>query len=217
MGAAGSGPQAAAPQIEFAADRAMYERQPNESDKAWAGFVAYRDLGEDRTIPKTAQALGKGPKYESILSQWCRKFGWRQRIIARDRDHDMEVRKAAVEDSSKAHREMLLVAMSMWKLAAKDLMRWHNKIEKAPKDQPQLSARDVQALADAGMKLHRLLMGEPDAIAEHRHEVTVEEERMSLRALLNDKEALKAMDLIAEKMEGGAQGNGNGSAASGMH
>lgn len=208
MGAPGSGPTAYA-NVQFADDRPIYERQPNETDKAWSAFLAYRALGPERTQAKTVEALQKPARYIGTIAAWSRQYGWRQRMVEYDRVVDLETRKAKVEELTRAHREMLLVATSMWKLAAKDLMRWHKKLDKAPQDQPVLSPRDVQSLADTGLKLQRVLMGEPDQITEHRHEVTVEETRGALRGLLMDKEALQAMDLVAAKLDGGT-GNGNG-------
>jgi len=216
MGAPGSGPPPSTRTLPFDPDRLIYERQERETPKAWAAFCAYRDLGGDRTLPKAVEALGKPPKYLGTINVWSYRFGWRQRIAQYERDMDTASRKAKIDEVAKAHRDMLLVATSMWKLAAKDLMRWHRKMDAQPENAPLLSARDVQALADAGVKLNRLMLGEPDVITEHRHEVVVEEQRKTLRGLLMDKDALKAMDTIAEKLDGVGNGNGNGS-ASDMH
>lgn len=217
MGAPGSG-RPATRTIVFAEDRPIYERQPNESDKAWAAFLAYRECGSERTLPKAVERLNKHPRYIGVVNEWSQKFAWRRRIEEYERSIDVDARLKRVDEAAVVHKEMISVAVAMWKLAAKDLMRWHKKIDKHKEDAPALNPRDLHLLADAGMKLHRLFMGEPDSIVENRHELSVDEERKTLRALLMDKEALSAIDLINEKMDGAARGNGSGNGSgAGLH
>lgn len=219
MGGPGSGCHPSKQIAVFAEDRPIWERQPGETDKAWSAFVAYRDLPPmERTYEQAARVLRKQRTsgYAVVIREWAAKYGWRQRVFEYDRHQDQERQRTRLEEYARTQREMMLVATSMWKLAAKDLMRWHKKIDKAKEDEPILSPSDARALADAGMKLSQVLAGEPDSIQQQRHEFTVDDERKALRSLLMDRDALAAMDLIAEKMDGVGNGNGSGN-GTGLH
>jgi hypothetical protein len=59
-----------------------YDRQPLETDKSWAAFCIYRDMGRERTT-KRAQ-IECGYKHPSILEQWSAKHHWVSRCSAFD-------------------------------------------------------------------------------------------------------------------------------------
>jgi hypothetical protein len=217
MGAPGSGRTASKNVMPFADDRPIWERQPHETDKAWQAFLVYRGLhGTKRTFDEAARVLNKPQVYRAQLRNWSALYGWRQRIVEFETHQDREKRRLELEEYARTQREMSLVATAMWKLAAKSLQRWHKKLDKAGEDETVLSPSDARALADAGMKLQQILAGQPDSIQEKRHEFTVDEERKALRSLLMDKDALAAMDMIAEKMDGVGNGNGSGNGV-GLH
>lgn len=205
MGAPGSGRHIINATFVPAADREMYERQPGESAKAWAAFVLYRDMGDGRTLEKARTTLGKAKGYNRVLEEWSVKFGWRSRIETLDLEADRRAREAQFAAVEKAHKDMAMVAESLWKLAAKDLIKWHRKLAKAPDDQPLLSASDVCKLADAGMKLHRLIVGEPTHIEDIHHEISVDDKRSAVRTLLGDKRAMKAVDELMAVLDGGGR------------
>ena len=206
MGAPGSGRRIINATFVPAAGREVYERQPGEGPKPWAAFILYRDMGPDRTTDKVRKRLGKTKKsYNSLLEQWSVKFGWRSRIEAQSLEDDRrarDIQSAAVE---KAHKEMAMVAESLWKLAAKDLIKWHRKIDRAPADTPLLSPKDIHRLAEAGIKLHRLIVGEPTVIEDVHHEVSVSDKRTAVRTLLGDKRAMKAVDELMEVLDSGGR------------
>lgn len=56
---------------------APWERQRRESDQAFRAFLHYRDAGEERSINKTAKALGKT---RSMIANWCGKYAWTERV-----------------------------------------------------------------------------------------------------------------------------------------
>lgn len=63
------------------ADIRPWDRQPQESSKAYEAFVAYRDLGAARSIPKAAQLLGKSA---TSVSVWSKRWRWLDRTAAWD-------------------------------------------------------------------------------------------------------------------------------------
>lgn len=142
-------------------DRLLYDRQPEETDKAWFAFVAYRGLGPERSLGKVVDKLGKEPKYLSQIEKWSALWSWRERAAEWDREVDKQSRRAQLAAAVRVSNEMAAVAESMWKLAARDLVKWHQKLEAA--SDVLLSPSDLQKLVDTGMKLHRLSIGESDA------------------------------------------------------
>lgn len=76
-----------------------WERQKGESEKAFEAFRIYRDLGDDRSIPKVSQQCTKS---ESLLKRWSSKFNW----IDRARDYDNELEKEAKAKAVKARKDM---------------------------------------------------------------------------------------------------------------
>ncbi|MGE3404356.1 MAG: hypothetical protein AB7K63_17325 [Vicinamibacterales bacterium] len=61
-----------------------WERQPGESEKAYAAFLAYRNLESGkRSIVKAAKAVGKS---YHLLCRWSAQWSWLQRVGDYDRD-----------------------------------------------------------------------------------------------------------------------------------
>ncbi len=83
-----------------------WERQEGESDKAYAAFVTYRDMGPERSHRAVAEALyGAQAKYSvRTVHEWSRKFDWVDRVRALEARDEM-VRREAVEAHmrTKAH------------------------------------------------------------------------------------------------------------------
>jgi hypothetical protein len=62
-------------------ENAVWLRQPGESDKAFAAFQCFLDLGEERTITEVAKRLSKS---RQLIDGWRSKFGWRERAAEYD-------------------------------------------------------------------------------------------------------------------------------------
>jgi len=196
--------------------RELWDRQPGETDKSWEAFQIYREMHADRTIEDTARALNR--KAATHILEWSRRNSWRVRVEAYDRYLDRQAREASermrVEQAKKDTREQLLVAKSMWVVAAKALeslnatLDYHRKqvmmareLEQEPPPSP-LSASDTCRLAEIGMKLARLIEDKPTEITDgpdvnvnvtHNH-LTVDD----LRRLTTDE--LEALKPIAKKL-----------------
>jgi hypothetical protein len=190
-----------------------WDMQPGETDKSFAAFVAYRDLGPGRSVAKALPILGKKPNYTSTAQAWSRKFGWVMRADCWDAHQDRSNRAAILDESEKKARQKLAVADSMWKTAATGLILWStylNDQRKTQKEletkgsaltQPNISPSDVQRLADAGLKLSQLLEGKPTDIQEQRNQITVEDKRRAIQGLIGNPKLRSAMKKVAEAME----------------
>jgi hypothetical protein len=63
------------------ADGNIWLRQPGESEKAFAAFNCYLELGDGRTISAVGQKQGKS---RSQIDGWRGKFEWKERAAAYD-------------------------------------------------------------------------------------------------------------------------------------
>ncbi len=58
-----------------------WERRKGESQRAFAAFVMYRDLGNERTYATVAEKLQKS---EALIGRWGRNHSWQERVEAYD-------------------------------------------------------------------------------------------------------------------------------------
>ncbi|MGC3956643.1 MAG: hypothetical protein QM813_01305 [Verrucomicrobiota bacterium] len=56
-----------------------FEQQPKESNKAFAAFKTYLELGAERSLAVTGEKLGKSTR---MMEKWSRKFDWPARVQA---------------------------------------------------------------------------------------------------------------------------------------
>lgn len=71
-----------------------WEQLPVESGPAYAAFLAYRDMGPERSFVGAARVLGKG---ESLLRRWAGRYRWRERAwqwdLQQSRHDEAELRQ----------------------------------------------------------------------------------------------------------------------------
>ena len=75
-----------------------FEQQPRESNKAFAAFSIYLNLGSERSLAMVGEKLGK---CEALIERWSTKFGWTERIRAYG-EHMALVERQAVEVMARA-------------------------------------------------------------------------------------------------------------------
>lgn len=57
----------------------VFEQQPKESNKAFAAFKTYLELGAERSLATAADKVGKS---KTMIERWSRKFDWPARVQA---------------------------------------------------------------------------------------------------------------------------------------
>ena len=72
-----------------------FEKQPHESNKAFAAFSLYLSLGAERSAREVAEKLAKS---EQLIRRWAAKFGWTGRVAAYSA-HLAIVEREAVEEA----------------------------------------------------------------------------------------------------------------------
>ena len=119
-----------------------YDRQPNETDKSWAAFCIYRDMGRDRSLAKLQQERGdKGDKnIQSILFKWSVKHSWVKRCSAFD-DDELERESIALQKLRLSRR--LQMEKQAWERRDK-LIKKADMIARIPLVKPEMSDDGTQ-------------------------------------------------------------------------
>lgn len=111
-----------------------WERQEEETDKAFAAFCIYRDMGAGRSLAgawqkqrkdggKTAEKTTNPPRY---WEQWSSLYSWSARAVAYD-EHLAAVAVTAAEDNVRAlaaaYRQRILVEAAEMAAVGRDMVR----------------------------------------------------------------------------------------------
>ena len=91
-----------------------WERRPREGERAYAAFLAYRDLGPGRTLEATRTRLGKRPGYLKPIERWSALRQWRERSCAWDDHLQSERDKITREEVAKWERRRLEALEEGW-------------------------------------------------------------------------------------------------------
>lgn len=62
----------------------QWDPLPEETSKAYARFMAFLELGPDRSLPKLVRALERRPSYLAQLKKWSARNAWQSRAKAFD-------------------------------------------------------------------------------------------------------------------------------------
>lgn len=123
-----------------------WERQKGETVQAFEAFELYCELGDERSIRKVAQKLGKS---QQLLSRWSSRWEWQKR----SRDYDNELKRKEVQEQKKAYQKMqkrqIGMAVQFQKIAFEAL-----KI--LPTE--SLSPKDIREFMKLGAELERTNM-----------------------------------------------------------
>ena len=177
MGGPGSGKRRKKPpkDVEFFDNREIWEKHPWESDKSFAGFTAYRDLGLYRTLVSATERLGKTPSYVKVMEAWSKKFRWRERVNAYDMHLDKAQRDAEVDELVAMRKRHIQLAVHLQGLGATELQKWLKKAKES-KGSVTVTPDQVLKLVEVGVKLERLNRGEATAIVKNDMEIKTPEE-----------------------------------------
>jgi hypothetical protein len=108
-----------------------WERQENESAKAYEAFCVYRDMGSQRSL---AEVVRKYNKSVSLLGRWSSQWKWVERSVAYDREQDRireevkqaEIRKVLSQGFAQMHvrvKHLNKLARRQWRdMQSKDLI-----------------------------------------------------------------------------------------------
>jgi hypothetical protein len=133
-----------------------WERQPDETPKAFEAFCVYRDLGADRSIAKAGKQLGKN---RVTLEQWSTKYGWVKRCTAWDTEQDRLARIKQQQDIQKMRKRHAGIATTM-------LIKAATALQRIPDD--EIKASDISRMVEVASKLERISRGDVGEVVEER-------------------------------------------------
>lgn len=137
-----------------------WERQPKESDVAFAAFTVYRDMGPDRSIPKVAQ---KCTKNVSLIKRWSSTHRWAVRIEAWTDEQDRLMREELIKGVTVMRKNHTDIAVSMLTKAL-DALGMIPAVD--------MTMQDIARAVDVAAKLERLSRGEATERTESQTELT---------------------------------------------
>jgi hypothetical protein len=159
----------------------IWERQKDESSKAYAAFCVYRDLGPERSLDKALSEANKKPTNRRHWSRWMEKYRWYERAQAYDDYIEKKMRKEnekKILDMSDRHARLAVVFQQKIAQRLQEI------------DPAELSPADMARWLDVATKLERLSRGEPTEIGkqEVQGQVTQRHEYDITQRIVSDPE-----------------------------
>ena len=145
-----------------------FEQQSRESNKAFAAFRTYLELGPDRSLATVAERVGKS---KTMVERWSRRFDWPARVEAHAAQVADAERKAiealAVERAVEWDKVHEAVKIAEWQrhkkliaLADEMIARWEKNKAKCG------TLEGIARLLELATKLGRLAAGMPTEVKE---------------------------------------------------
>ncbi len=152
----------------------MFEQQPRESNKAFAAFRVYLEMGPERSLAAVAARVGKS---KVMMERWSRKYDWCGRVAAHA-GHVAQVEREATEALTRAkaagwvkrqeeHRE------EEWSLRGELIAAGRQVLEKFKDGTKGATLGDVARARELASTLGRLSSGLATESVEHSGEVDV--------------------------------------------
>lgn len=145
-----------------------WERQPRESDEAWALFCMYRDsaypdgIGAGYVVRSLSDMARQGGWDVRQLKMIAESFDWANRAIQFDRYIDTAKTEASVAQLPEVLDEHKKILKDLRRLIQTELGKWLALCE-TTRD-PQVKIRELHKLIDVAVKLDRLTYGESTEI-----------------------------------------------------
>jgi len=145
-----------------------FEQQNRESNKAFAAFKTYLELGAQRSLATVAEQHGKS---KTMIERWSRRFDWPARIQAHA-GHLAAVERQAIEglavekavEWDKVHEALKIAEWQRHKkliaLADEVIARWEKNKNKCG------TLEGIARLLELATKLGRLAAGLPTEVKE---------------------------------------------------
>lgn len=166
-----------------------WERQDDETPKAWGAFVVYRDMGPRRSLRRVQSEEGTAL---AQLGQWSSRYRWVERAAAWDGHLDLIRRQEQVDAVRNMRERHATTARKLLDVAVDSLEKRLSEAE--VEEAPLLATYDILRYVVEAAKLERLALGEADTVVDNRHSglVQVEAEQEVTLRVLGSPEGLEA-------------------------
>lgn len=132
-----------------------WERQPNESARAFKAFTIYRGMGDERGVLAVRDRAG-GPYSHKTLLGWAEKHHWVNRSLAWDRMLDRRRQRAHIEEVEAMERRQVQAGQVLQDVGLKYVKEGLNTKEDRLKN---LTATAALRFIDRGVDLEREGLG----------------------------------------------------------
>lgn len=122
----------------------LWERQEGETSVAYGAFLAFRDMGEKRSVSELVRRCGKS---RSLLDRWRKQWQWDKRVLAYDNDLQKQAHAEAVKGLRDMNKRHIDAAMKLQQ-AALDALKGL--------DPYSMSAKDIKEMMKMAAELERL-------------------------------------------------------------
>ncbi len=146
----------------------MFEKQPRESEKAFAAFSLYLSLGPQRSLETVAQKFAKSSR---LLKRWSVKYDWQARVAAHGA-HLAIVEREAIEAAARRNaavwetREQKLKETE-WEMHERAIAAAKRGLDAyMEREKVYANLADIARMLEIASKLGRLATGLGDG--EHR-------------------------------------------------
>lgn len=130
-----------------------WERQPKESSQAYQAFDLYLHMGENRSLRKVAQQLGKS---STLICRWSSAWSWQARV----RDYENELKRKEFEEELKEAQKMRKRQIQTAVLLQKKAVEALSEL-----DISELAPKDILNFISKGAQLEREMRSETANIA----------------------------------------------------
>jgi hypothetical protein len=138
-----------------------WDRQPQESHKAFAAFTLYRDLAGDRTLQKVAEELRCSG---ANVRRWALRWNWRYREREWDIYQDQKAQEAQIRERMRMAQRQAQTAVSMQNIAATEMEKLRRSLETGENGKNhRLSPSEIARFMEIGSRIERSARGEPSA------------------------------------------------------
>jgi hypothetical protein len=93
------------------------EQLPTESAKAYAAFVAYCEMGSQRSLEKVQQKYARNTSYIRVLARWSAQHRWQERV----RQYDAALARAGMEARIEQYRQDVIEHGERYRKVGRDL------------------------------------------------------------------------------------------------
>lgn len=95
-----------------------WERQPEETEKAYEAFLVYKNLGPGRTFTAVSRRLQKSG---TLIQRWKNRYNWEQRAAAFDRENERKEQLSIQKARAQMIKNHIGIARSLQGKAIKAL------------------------------------------------------------------------------------------------
>lgn len=135
-----------------------WERQHGEPPKAWAAFVIFRDMGEERGVTKVRDVAGGLYRHSTLLG-WAEKFRWVERARAWDNYVDRRRVAAFLKEQEEMMRRHVRAGRT---LQDRGLEYVEEQLADPEQRAKEMSPSSALRFIDTGVQLERKGMGVDD-------------------------------------------------------